>query len=356
MGTPGVEPSRPPRALAATAVERLWRGEAGRAGVLLDVALVPLELAYRAAAGIFHAAYEVGLKRAVRLPVPVASVGNVAVGGAGKTPVTRWVVDELRRRGARPAVLHGGYAPDEPALHRSWYPGVPVIEGRDRVAGGARAVDAGADVVVLDDGFQHRRLARNLDLVLVAAEDWTPQPRLLPRGPWREPPRALARADVVAVTRRTATAEAAEEVAAALRRFAPKADAVRFHLRAIGWRAAAGGAAGPGPRGEVVAVAGIARPRDFVANAEAAGVEVGEALVFRDHHAYTDEDARRIRAAARGRPVVTTAKDAVKLAPLAPELDLWILEQRAIVEAGADALARRLDALVAWSRSTTTSA
>ncbi|HEX7120457.1 MAG TPA: tetraacyldisaccharide 4'-kinase [Longimicrobiales bacterium] len=342
----GADPDPAPGITATTVVERLWRGEAGRAGSLLDLALVPLELAYRAAAGTYHGAYSAGLARRSRLAVPVVSVGNVAVGGTGKTPVTRWIVGELCRRGARPAVLHGGYAPDEPALHRAWYPEVPVVVGRDRAETGARAIEAGADVIVLDDGFQHRRLARDLDVVLVAAEDWVPRPKLLPRGPWREAPRALRRADVVAITRRTASAESAAHVAASVERIAPGAGIVRVHLRPAGWRVVGGDAGAPGPEGEVVAVAGVGRPRDFVANARTAGAEIACVLVFRDHHAYGGADVRRIREAASGRPIVTTAKDAVKLAPLAPDLDIWILEQDVVIEAGADELARRFDALI----------
>lgn len=333
---------------AATRIERIWRGEAGPGGAFLAAMLTPFEFAYRIVAGAYHGAYTKGLRRQHRLAVPVVSVGNIAVGGTGKTPVTRWVVEELRRRGARPAVLHGGYAADEPELHRAWYPDVPVVVERDRVAGGARAIAAGADVVVLDDGFQHRRLARDLDLVLVAAEDWTARTRLLPRGPWREPLAALRRADVVVVTRRTATAEAAAEVAAAIGRRVAGVEVAQVHLRPAGWLRSRGRAPlDPvgAPEGEALAVAAIARPRDFVANAVAAGAKVVDTVVYRDHHAYDEHDVRRIVDAASGRPIVTTAKDAVKLAPLVPELDFWILEQGVTIEAGAHVLERRLDAL-----------
>ncbi|MFS8637097.1 MAG: tetraacyldisaccharide 4'-kinase [Gemmatimonadota bacterium] len=368
----------------ATGVERIWRGEAGVAGAVLLAALMPCEAAYRILSGAYHALYTRGVRRQHRVGIPVISVGNISVGGTGKTPVTRWVVEELRRRGARPAVLHGGYAPDEPALHRTWYPDVPVIVGRDRIAGGARAIEAGADVVVLDDGFQHRRLARDLDVVLVAAEGWTARPKLLPRGPWREPPKALHRADIVVVTRRTAPAETASEVASAVRRWAPDATIARVHLRPMGWSRARvyagnvlvggdgapapdlrGGVASEGtadtletvgerradpPAGEVIAVAAIARPGDFVANAVAAGANVVDAVLYRDHHAYDADDVKRIAAVAAGRPIVTTAKDAVKLATLAPELDLWVLEQGVVVEEGAEAIGTRLDALLGRSR------
>lgn len=323
--------------------ERWWAGEAGLAGHLLDLATAPLEAAYRAAIRFRNASYASG-RRSIRVGAPVVSVGNLSVGGAGKTPVTRWLVQWYERRGARPAVLHGGYALDEPELHRAWNPDVPVLVGRDRVASARAAVEGGATILILDDGFQHRRLRRDLDLVLVAAEGWDASPRLLPRGPWREPPTALCRADVVAVTRKTASIEEARRVAAEVSDYTGGVEPVILHLAPSSWRRGAALAAGP-PPGEAVAVAGIAGPELFLENARSAGASLADTLIFRDHHDYDAGDVDRIRMAAAGRPVVTTAKDAVKLAPLAPDLDLWILEQDVIVDAGGDFLAHRLAAL-----------
>ncbi|MBX6364902.1 MAG: tetraacyldisaccharide 4'-kinase, partial [Gemmatimonadetes bacterium] len=342
---------------SAAFVQRWWRGEAGWPGRALDVALAPAELLFRAGAAAYHGAYARGVWRVERVAAPVVSVGNLTVGGTGKTPFTRWLVDELLRRGARPAVLHGGYAADEPALHARWHPDVPVIAERDRRIGARRALATGATVLVLDDGFQHRRLARDLDIVLVAAERWSARPRLLPRGPWREAPAALARANVVVVTRRTAPAAAAAAVAGELRRFAPGAAAAIVALRPAGWLrrpgAAPSTAARPGrrlasldgvgdgcarwsaaagaPRG--VAVCAIAEPASFFAQARAAGAVLTGSLEFRDHHTYTRDDAARIAAAAAGAAVITTAKDAVKLEPLLPDAELWVLEQEGAVEA-----------------------
>ncbi len=353
-------------------IERLWSGETGRWGSLLDLALAPLELLYRMASGVHHSAYSTGRRSIHRLPVPVVSVGNLAVGGTGKTPFTRWVVGELQRRGCRPAVLHGGYAPDEPALHRAWNPEVPVVVDRDRVAGGRRAIEAGADVLVLDDAFQHRRLARDLDFVLIAAEDWTCRPKLLPRGPWRESPEALSRAHAVVVTRKVATEEAAAAVLEEVTPLAPGAKKAQVHLRPAGWSIVGGREAMPrgtmpgspsaaghfvpgvtiagsaeGPSGEAMAVAGVAKPGAFLANARAQGAMIGPVMIFRDHHRYNESDVRRIRDVAAGRAIVTTAKDAVKLAPLAPDLKFWVLEQNVTVERGADELLGLFDGLLA---------
>jgi tetraacyldisaccharide 4'-kinase len=335
-----------PVSQAGSWLDRWWRGEGGAAGVLLDLALFPAEQAFRGASWLFHAGYDRGVRRIHRAGIPVVSVGNIAVGGTGKTPFSRWLVEELRRRGARPALLHGGYAPDEPALHRAWCPDVPVLADGDRVRSAAAAERLGATVLVLDDAFQHRRLARDLDIVLVAAESWCDRPRLLPRGPWREPPSALARGGVVVITRRTATVEEAERVATAVRRFAPAAIHVRLRLRAARWVGRGGAAPAPVPGGPALAVAGIARPDLFVENAVAAGAQVAATLVVPDHHTYSPGDIARIRRAAAGRPIVTTAKDAVKLEPLAADLPLWVLEQDVVVEAGGDALMESLDRLI----------
>lgn len=328
-------------------MERWWHGEAGWPGAVLDRATAPAEFAFRGALRLRAWLYDRGLMATRRVRVPVVSVGNIAVGGTGKTPVVRWLVDELRRRGATPGVLHGGYAMDEPELHRRWYAGLPVVANRDRYAGAARAIEAGATVLVLDDGFQHRRLHRDLDLALVAAENWTAAPRLLPRGPWREPPAALARAHVVAITRKAAGLEDARRVAGELAGFVNPAKIVCLHIRPGRW--VRWGASGPDHTAptEAVAVAGIAQPDLFVENAVRTGVQVSDALIFPDHHAYRPADWAKIRAVAAERPIVTTEKDAVKLGPLAGDAELWYLEQEVGAEAGAELLFEHLDGLVA---------
>jgi len=330
-------------------VERWWGGELGGRGVMLDLLFLPAELLFRGVVRLRNFSYDHGWLHTHRAAVPVISVGNLAVGGSGKTPVARWLIAELLGRGERPALLHGGYAADEPELHRRWNPTIPVVVGRDRVVSAGTAQAAGATVLVLDDGFQHRRLARDLDLVLVAAEGWTPRPRLLPRGPWRESPAALVRADAVIVTRKTAPADQAETIARELERIAPDKVVAQVWLSPAGWSRgpnatdAGGDRAETGPRGAVLAVTAIARPELFVANARAAGADVSSTLFFPDHHDFGDADLERIRGLARGRPIVTTAKDMVKLAALDPALDLWVLEQRVIVERGGDALNELLD-------------
>jgi tetraacyldisaccharide 4'-kinase len=312
-----------------------------RHGAVLDAALRPAELLYRGAAALYHGAWDRRLRRPLRAPLPVVSIGNLVVGGSGKTPFTAFLARELARRGERPAVLHGGYAADEPELHRQWNAAIPVIVGKDRHRGAVAAAARGCTVVLLDDGFQHRRLARDLDIVLVPAEQWGPRARLLPRGPWREPPSALRRADLVVVTRRAVDAEVAAEVAREVERVAGAGRVARAVLEPAGF---AGGGGGAAPEGGVVVVAAIGMPAAFAAMLAAAGLAVDLVLGFRDHHEYTAADARRIATAAGGRAVVTTEKDWVKLRRF-PELQqAWVLRLRVRLEAGAALVADALEA------------
>ncbi len=329
----------------AGAVQRLWSGEKGARGRLLGALLTPAELGYRAVMRARDMAYVVGVATTDVPPVPAISVGNITVGGTGKTPVVRWVVGLLVKRGWTPGILHGGYADDEPALHRLWFPDLPVIAERDRLRGAGRAMSLGADVLVLDDAFQHRRIGRDLDVVLVAAETWSRHPRLLPRGPYREPPSALRRADLVIVTRRTASAEAAVEAEADVARISGR-ETARILLEARRWIGADGEHREGRPDRPGVAVAGIARPDDFFDQAEAAGARPRDAIAFPDHHAYTEREAAAILRLAAGGPVVMTAKDAVKLAPMMELADVWILEQKVRFESGRDEVMMAVEEVV----------
>ena len=314
---------------------RWWRGELGVAGSALDVVMAPAEVVYRVATSLRNRAYDLGLLRTRDPALPVISIGNIAVGGSGKTPFTSWLAQRMAARGARPAIVHGGYADDEPELHRMWTPQIPVIVDRDRVRAARTATQAGATVVLLDDAFQHRRIRRDVDIVLVSVERWADRVRLLPRGPWREPAAALRRADIVVCVRRTATLAEARRTAASLSAFSTKS-IVLVQLRASGWLHDA--APSQPPRGEAVLVAGVAEPSLVEANARAAGANVRDVLTFPDHHAYTTSDVHRIDVVRGTRPVVTTAKDWVKLRTLFPPGDVWVLTQDVVIDEGVEQL------------------
>ncbi|HSL69978.1 MAG TPA: tetraacyldisaccharide 4'-kinase [Longimicrobiales bacterium] len=305
-----------------------WSRSAASPSVWL---LQPLSLLFTGVVRLRRASYANRLRSAERAGVPVVSVGNLMVGGAGKTPIAGWVIDQLRRRGHHPALLHGGYAPDEPDLHRYWRPGVPVFSGKDRVALAQLAVAGGATALVLDDGFQHLRLARDLDIVLISADQWTQPHRVLPAGAWREPLSALAYADAIVITRKAAQAEAAEAVRDAIQRVRPRASVAiaKLAINAFFRHSEAGRV-----EGMAIAVCAIADPKAFAQQLVLEGVQVQEVLAFADHHRFTLDDLRDIRAAANQRPIVITEKDAMKLRALDPTFDAWVARQRVSFEAG----------------------
>lgn len=274
---------------------------------------------------------------AARAPVPVISVGNLTVGGTGKTPLVAWLARALLARGVQPAVVSRGYGGrsgrgpwivgaaggppavagefgDEPLLLARLLPGVPVVVGRDRTAGAAAAARAGAAVVILDDGFQHRRLARNLDLVLVDALRPLDRARLLPAGDLREPLGALSRADGVVLTR-SRRAESVEALERLVRRHNRQAPILHADHRAVGFVDAAGQTV-PAPE-RAVAFCGIGRPELFRADLERAGIGLERFETRRDHHVWSRAELARLSAWSRERavPLVTTEKDLVRIAP-----------------------------------------
>lgn len=299
-------------------LRRWWQGRAGAAGHLLRVVTIPLELLFRLGVAVRSRGYETGVLPTARLPVPVISVGNLAVGGTGKTPVAAWIVEALLRREHRPAVVSRGYGEDELRLHRRWHPAVPVHADARRVDAARRAVDGGATILVLDDGFQHRRLARDLDVVLLSAEHPLPV-RLLPRGPYREPLSALRRADLVVLTRKTAEGDTVEAWEALVRRAAPGTPVARLRFQPTGWLTLEGEATDP-PEEVALAVAGVASPEAFVAMVRERVGPPARVLVFPDHHDYELHDVEEIVREAAGGTVVTTEKDAVKLCEHGPRL------------------------------------
>jgi len=231
----------------------------------------------------------------------------------------------------------------------------------DRVAGAQKALAAGADCAILDDGFQHRRLARVADWVLISAEHPPEPARLLPAGPWREPTSALRRATIAIVTRKSASLEAASEVASRLAA-THGVDCAIVHLtpndvvdareqRAIGLERMRGVRA--------LVVSAIGAPAAFAAQVRDLGVAQCDTLTFRDHHRFTEADITRIVHAATGADVVVcTLKDAVKLAPLWPRaaLPLWYVSQRAEVERGEQLLAATLASVMSARASSTSTA
>ena len=307
---------------AREAVRGMWRGDAGAIAMALAAATVPMASVFGTLVGLRNWGFDRGLRRSVAGPVPVVSIGNLAVGGTGKTPTTGWLVSELRARGWRPAIVMRGYGEDELLLHRRWNPEVPVIRAPRRLDGILQAEGVGADIVVLDDGFQHRSVHRDVDVVLLSPAHGA-RTRLLPRGPFREPLRALRRADIVLVTAK------ADEERSDARKLAAEVSVLPgmpptsvLPFRHGDWLALDGTPA-HAPAGVPLVVTAVAEPEAFVRGVHHRQGGVAGHLSFADHHPFRASDATEIRAAAAGSWVATTEKDAVKLEPfkeLLPEV------------------------------------
>lgn len=328
-------------------VERIW-AEDGVAAL----ALTPLSWLFGAGVAVRNALFAAGVLQQRRLALPAVSVGNLSVGGTGKTPVSAWVAAELLALGARPAIVMRGYGADEPLVHSRLNPHIPVVVNPDRVAGTLEAKRLGASVAVLDDAFQHRAAARDVDLVLVAAEQGGAH-RLLPAGPLREGRSSLRRATVVIVTRKSATLAEAEAVAASWTGFAGAPPAAIVALLPGELRMATGPEPKTAPRRDladarVLAVSAIGNPLAFSRQLEGLGAQVTVAG-YPDHHAFTAADAAELAERGAGHEwVVCTLKDAVKLAPLWPReaAPLWYLSQAVEVERGAALIREALRRLV----------
>jgi tetraacyldisaccharide 4'-kinase len=290
--------------------------------------------------------------RGVRLPVPVLSVGNITCGGTGKTPTVEMIVRDLIARGRHPAILSRGYRAGADGRNDEWrvlskaLPEVPHIADPDRARGGRAAISAGADVLVLDDGFQHVRLARDLDLVLIDALDPFGGGRVLPAGLLREPLRALRSAHLIAITRgRLVPPPLLGVLRGLLRDRFPGVPRIELDAEPISWAPLPGGApVAPGElRGKrVAAFAGIGNPAAFRAELAGLGLEVVSWTAFPDHHPYRPEELAEIGERARragAEAVVMTEKDAVKIPPAFADRLPWLSLRIAFrVTAGADTL------------------
>ena len=296
------------------------------------------ELGVRARAAF----YENGLFETRRLKAPVISVGNLTVGGAGKTPCVAFLARFLRDEGYEVAVLSRGYkresrgrvevsdgreilcgpneSGDEPFLLAKSCPGARVVVDRDRYAAGKWLEErARISVFILDDGYQHLRLARDLNLLLVDASEPLDRAKMIPFGRLREPITAMGRADAVIVTRSDQPFDR-RAFENAIRTFARAEAPVFYAVHKMTELISLDGAAVASPadfaRKRIAAVSGVARPGRFVADLERLGMEIALRRDFDDHHRYTREELSEIvgRAReARAEAIITTEKDAANL-------------------------------------------
>lgn len=289
--------------------------------------LIPLSILYAAAIQLRNARYHSGTG-VVRAPIPVISVGNVSVGGTGKTPLVIEIARRLIAAGRRPAILSRGYGgtatheADEVLEFRAALTDTLVVVNPDRVHGAESAAKLGADCAILDDGFQHRRLFRELDLVLIDALNPWAGNWVLPAGRLREPLGNLARAGAIIITRSNhVTHEEVDQIRRRLFQLSPGTTIFHATLDPVAFVREDGSRESPENLGlsNVLPVCGVGNPRSFLRMIELLAGRVAPARIYRDHHDYSAADVTAIVRHAREEGcdlVLTTRKDWVKLAPL----------------------------------------
>jgi len=316
------------------------------------------------------AIYRWGLRRPTRPVLPVISVGNLTVGGSGKSPAVRYLARELQQRGVRPGIVLRGHgradgratvlasdgrghhagldvSGDEAAEVARALPDVPVAVGKGREAAIALLAEAGVQVALLDDGYQYFRMARDLNIVLISARVGREPPRLFPRGIWREPWSHLDRADQVWITHANEVpGEQVAGVRAKVAQYAPGTPVVeaghepRDLISLDGEHAPLNTLAGQA----VLALSGLGCPESFEYTLRKLGAAVVP-LRFGDHHRYSPDDWATVAAQAEvagASWVVTTEKDAVKLPP-GPALTVRVLRSEMRLGDGRGAVAESLD-------------
>lgn len=310
----------------------LISGHASGAGasvarLLLAMLSWPYSLVVRLRNGLFS----LGVLRARKVGAVVISVGNLTTGGTGKTPLVVWLCQSIRQKGCRCAILTRGYRmqkgglSDEPAVLAARCPDVSVVVNPDRVAGANQAIGTdAAQVLVLDDGFQHRRLARDVDIVAVDATAPFGYGRLLPAGLLREPVSGLRRAHAVVITRSDQVSEPSLlQIESRIRQINPQAVIAAAVHAPVG--AASHGDAEIGLeelRGrKVFAFCGLGNPQAFFDTIRRMGCSLVGSVGFDDHHPYSDQCLRRICGQARDCRtdfILTTHKDWTKISQFSP--------------------------------------
>ncbi len=351
----------------------------GFAAACVRGALTLPEFAYRAVSSYVRWSYLSGRKKRERLPCVAISVGNISSGGTGKTPLVQWIARWLQREQVKVAIVATGYggtlretgavvsdeqsiflnveqASDEAVLHARSLPGVPVLIGRDRVRMGMRAVqEFGAQVVLLDDGYQYWRLERDLNIAVVDGQRPFDNGHVLPRGLLREPPETLQRADLVVVNKahRLDDAQQAKLKTELSRYLSPETPLVFTAYQPVSLYELRTGEQRPVEwlRGKrIYALSALADNESFHQLLQRQQTILTGVRCHTDHHRYTQDDIREAAAEARAAQaecIVITEKDAVKIDPRWTEFPVWVLRVEMCIVEGEEALTRRLQAPIA---------
>lgn len=318
-----------------------------------SIVLPPLSLLYGAITRTRLSLYRRGTFQTTKLERPVISIGNITTGGTGKTPLVEWVSRKLAAHGKKVCILTRGYgrkdphlqvivsdgygllaspneAGDEPYLLASNLTGMAaVISSADRIAAGREAIkDFGSDCFVLDDGFQHLRLARDFNIVTIDATNPWGGGSLLPHGRLREHPAGLNRADCVVITR----CDQVESLASLRNELLKLTDNKPIFYsrmrtaRVVSLKSDHGALATPA---RVAAFCAVGNPSSFFDHLRRSGYDLALSTAFPDHHVYSQDEIDSIARAAQNAgaaALITTAKDAVKLRPMSFSLPCYVLE------------------------------
>ena len=322
--------------------------------------LAAVEVPYSLAVRWRNRRYDTGRAEVSRVDAPVVSVGNITLGGTGKTPAVEWLARWFTSKGLRVALVSRGYGAragqlnDEALELAQKLPGVPHVQDADRVRGARRAIaEHGAQLILLDDAFQHRRIARDLDIVLVDALEPFGYEHVFPRGTLREPLAGWRRADVVMLTRaEQADTSRRAEIRSRVLQFAPQAVWVEATHAPIGllWRAGRDEPLETLRDKSIAAFCGIGNPAGFWHALESCAYRVAARRTFADHYAYSEAD--QIELARWSDPlevaaVVCTQKDLVKVAAgWRGEKPLFALNSQLKILTGQAELEQALDKVV----------
>src|SRR5829696_3572409 len=325
--------------------------------------LPPLSILYGAVTRTPLSMYRRGTFHTTKLDRPVISVGNITTGGTGKTPLVEWVSRKLAAHGKKVCILTRGYgrkdphlqvivsdgygvlaapseAGDEPYLLATKLSGLAaVISSADRIAAGQEAIkDFGVDCFVLDDGFQHLRLARDLNIVTIDATNPWGGGKLLPHGRLRETLDGLGRADCVVITRCDRVADL-HDVRAEIGRLTGGCPVFHSHMRTSRVAPLKNGSEIPPPPQRVAAFCAVGNPESFFEQVRGSGYELALQKSFPDHHIYSQDEIDALVQAAKeagAGGLITTAKDAVKLRTLTFSLPCYVLEIEIEIERAED--------------------
>lgn len=322
--------------------------------------LLPAEFAYAVAMRLRNLAYDLNCLKTVRLDIPVVSVGNLTLGGTGKTPLVAWLARFFRQHNVRVTIISRGYGAasasrnDEAKALENLLPDVPHLQNPDRLAAAQVAIqELATQLIILDDAFQHRRLARDLDIVLVDALAPFGYGHVFPRGLLREPLSGIRRAQVVVLSRADLVDQRRrDQIREIIRPLAPLADWAEVrHAPTLLVSAAGNHLNLEGLQGiKVAAFCGIGNPEGFRRTLKQLQYNLVDFRVFPDHHAYTRQDVHTLTewlAQIKAQAAICTEKDLVKIGlDRLGNIPLWALRVEIKFLSGQEAIENRLGTIM----------